>query len=595
MKFYEAHFTFHHFKHNPHRWFAALLLSPIHHAEMRYKTKYHLKFAHAKKLFVFDMLLMLSTVVLFVATMFWWLYDPTVTALVHLDVTATITQERFQSGDNVTLHITYQNESDVTLTHPELVIHPTPGFLLTQSTAPYIREKDHSIRVSVSAVPPGDSGSVDIEGQFFSPPGDHTPISTMLIYTQEGNSTPESDIHRLYLTTREPSLSFRFDGPPQYIAKTAIPVTLTVTNEQNFEYPSFVVPFNEDETASTWTTATSSFGIVSNNQWEITRLAPHASATLSGTLVLTPSSDQTSLTIPITPLISLPHGDTTFVEATIPFTFSFAYPQVRLSSSWDSTYATLGDKALLTVSVQNTGNAPLENPRVTVLGKTVTLEKNVLQPGETVPVVINTSVITTNVIQSTNGPIFAPRILFEAGLPSIPSYTYQTASDAPPLPIGTTVSLSQSSRYYTDEGDQLGRGSLPPQVGKETKYWVFTQIKNTVGELEDITFSTTIAPGAMWTGKSSVSKGGDITYNASTGKATWSTRSMNPYETIGIYFEVSVTPSASAIGTIPALLTGSSVSANDPYIDDTLSSSVGAINASLSDDSIGQAKGVRVR
>jgi len=70
---------------------------------------------------------------------------------------------------------------------------------------------------------------------------------------------------------------------------------------------------------------------------------------------------------------------------------------------------------------------------------------------------------------------------------------------------------------------------------------------------------------------------------------------MNPYETIGIYFGVSVTPSASAIGTIPALLTGSSVSANDPYIDDTLSSSVGAINASLSDDSIGQAKGVRVR
>src|SRR3990167_8605456 len=60
MKFYEEHATFHHFKHNPHKWFAAILISPLHHAEMRYKQTYHLRFAHAKKLFVFDMMLILS-------------------------------------------------------------------------------------------------------------------------------------------------------------------------------------------------------------------------------------------------------------------------------------------------------------------------------------------------------------------------------------------------------------------------------------------------------------------------------------------------------------------------------------------------------
>jgi len=595
MKFYEDHFTFHHFKHNPHRWFAALLLSPIHHAEIRYKTHYHLKFAHAKKLFVFDMLLILSTVVLFVATLFWWLYDPTVTALVHLDVTSEVASDRFRSGDTVTLHVTYENGSDVTLTHPELVIHPTTGFLILNASQSYILEKDNSIRIGVEAVPPGESASVDVEGRFFSAPGEHAPISTMLIYTQDGKSQPESDIHRLYLTTREPSLTLALEGPAQYVPNVEIPITLTVTNEQDFVYVPFAIPLHDDNPEIDWVDTTSSFGSISPDAWHIPELQPNESVTLTGTVELTPESGHTSVTLPLTPHIVLPHLEESFLEATSEFYLPLASPQVRLSSSWDSGYATLGDQAVLSVSVQNTGNAPLKNPSVTVLGKTVTLEKNILQPGETLPVLIKTAVTSANVIQSTTGPIFAPTISFAAGLEGIPSYGYKTSSDAPPLPIGTTLSMSQSSRYYTAEGDQLGRGPLPPQVGKETKYWVFTQIKNTVGELQDITFSTTLAPGAVWTGKSSVSKGGDITYNSATGKATWYARSMNPYETIGIYFEVSVTPNASAIGTIPALITGSSVSAKDPYVDDTLTSSVGAVNASLTGDAIGQERGVRVK
>ena len=54
MKFFEEHLTIHHFFHAPHKWFLALLISPIHAAEMHYKRNYHLRFAHARKLFLFD-------------------------------------------------------------------------------------------------------------------------------------------------------------------------------------------------------------------------------------------------------------------------------------------------------------------------------------------------------------------------------------------------------------------------------------------------------------------------------------------------------------------------------------------------------------
>ncbi|OIO20014.1 MAG: hypothetical protein CO029_01820 [Candidatus Magasanikbacteria bacterium CG_4_9_14_0_2_um_filter_41_10] len=597
MKFYEQHFTFHQFKHNPHKWFAALLLSPIHHAEMRYKTQYHLKFSHAKKLFVFDMLLTLSTIVLFVATMFWWLYDPTITALVHLDVTAEVTQERFRSGDEVLLRITYTNESNVTLIQPELILHTYRGFIITSSTEPYILEKDNTIRIAVASLPPGEVGKVTISGQLFSSPGEHQSFNTMLLYTQEGKQTPESDVRRLYLTTREQSLNISFDGPPQYIANTSIPVSLTVTNQQDFVFPDFYIDIQEDHGYATWDTATSSIGSIDfdEGKWYISNLNSHDKATLSGTIHISPPTGPSNFPWSFVPWISVPTVEYPLPEVQHPFTLPLATPQVKISASWDNTYVTLGDNILLTLRVENTGNTPLEHSRVTVLGKTVNLKKSMLQPGETIPVTINTLVNATNVIQATQGAVFAPSISFDANIFSLPAYTYHTLTETPPLPVGTTLSLSQSSRYYTDEGDQLGRGSLPPQVGEETTYWIFTQIHNTVGELEDISFSTTLATGAVWTGKSSVSRGGDITFNPTTGKATWYARTMNPYETVGIYFEIAVTPSASAIGTIPALTSGATVSARDPYIDNTLTTSYGSVSASLVSDSIGQSKGVRVQ
>ncbi len=79
MQFFEKHFNKHHLLHSPHKWFLALLVSPIHTAEMHYKKRYHINFIHAKNLFVFDITLILSIVLLAIGSIFWFTYDPTVT------------------------------------------------------------------------------------------------------------------------------------------------------------------------------------------------------------------------------------------------------------------------------------------------------------------------------------------------------------------------------------------------------------------------------------------------------------------------------------------------------------------------------------
>ncbi|HBB37573.1 MAG: hypothetical protein UV82_C0001G0025 [Candidatus Magasanikbacteria bacterium GW2011_GWD2_43_18] len=597
MQFYEQHFTRHHFRHNFHKWFGALLLSPIHHAEMRYKNHYHLKFSHAKKLFVFDMLLLLSTVLLFGASLFWWLYDPTVTELVHLDVNADVETTRFQSGDDITLTISYKNESDVFLTNPRISIHLPLGFLITDASLPYEQGDNGSVLFPIETILPKQAGTMTVRGRLYGTPDQHIPIQTMLLYTQAGRDTPESDVHRLFLSPRDSSVDITFSGPPQYIPGVDMPFSLEVRNTQDHTLQDIM--FNLSDDAIVWVAASSSDGIVlldntTHLAWQISQLEAGAFATLNGTLRITrPERAIDQFTWELFTLLRILEQNVP--EQTTPIAMPIASPQVRLSSIWNSAATTLGEQELLTISVENTGNIPLERPRVSVLGNTVNLDTQVLAPGQTLPVTIGTSVSEDAITNGTDGPLFLPTITFSASLPGINTYTYTTTAEAPPLPIGTTLTMNQSSRYYTDEGDQLGRGPLPPKVGEETKYWIFTQIKNTIGEVRDVRFSTTIAPGAIWTGKSSVSKGGDITYNAGSRTAIWNARSMNPYETVGIYFEIAVTPSASHIGTIPLLTSEATVSASDPYVDDTLSASVGAINASLNGDQIGKTKGVVVQ
>jgi len=84
-------------------------------------------------------------------------------------------------------------------------------------------------------------------------------------------------------------------------------------------------------------------------------------------------------------------------------------------------------------------------------------------------------------------------------------------------------------------------------------------------------------------------------YHPETHSATWNTPSMLPYEAIGLYYEVAVTPTSASIGTIPPLLSYSSVSGKDPHVEREVSASSGSIQASLATDSIGKTKGVLIQ
>ena len=131
MLFVTQHLTRHHFFHAPHKWFLALLISPIHFAEIHYKKKYHLNFKHAKKLFAFDMILLSSIIVLIIATSFWFFYNPNIVdqinLSIHIGLTIHISLTIYIS---LTLHIKGTILINVTI-HIGLTIHTNSQIRIT--------------------------------------------------------------------------------------------------------------------------------------------------------------------------------------------------------------------------------------------------------------------------------------------------------------------------------------------------------------------------------------------------------------------------------------------------------------------------------
>ncbi|RPI72613.1 MAG: hypothetical protein EHM45_21955 [Desulfobacteraceae bacterium] len=124
--------------------------------------------------------------------------------------------------------------------------------------------------------------------------------------------------------------------------------------------------------------------------------------------------------------------------------------------------------------------------------------------------------------------------------------------------FNSDLAVRAVARYYTSEGDQLGRGPLPPAVGKETKYWVFLSLENNLNDLSNVSVSALLPPNVFWTENVSVSLG-ELTYNPSRRAVTWKIGEVGRYTgedwpTEGAAFELALTPNFEQQGKEATLL-----------------------------------------
>ncbi|HNS33847.1 MAG TPA: hypothetical protein PKG83_01315 [bacterium] len=206
----------------------------------------------------------------------------------------------------------------------------------------------------------------------------------------------------------------------------------------------------------------------------------------------------------------------------------------------------------------NTNPALANNPRATAVIKQIPAGAN----GN-----LDFSIISQSpsVGQSANNLILESSVQASFKHPQQPELEITINSDKLVQKVTTSITLNAFARYYSDQGDQIGIGPLPPQVGQTTKYWVFISLSDYFNDLENITIKAELGPNVALTGKQSASASSGL-INAGR-QITWQIDQArilgSEPANVGVAAEVALTPQKEQIGANAILLQNISLSATD--------------------------------
>ena len=604
MKYVVHHLNTHHLLHAPHKWFLAALISPIHALELHYQKKYHLQFAHARKLFLFDMILLASIFVIGSAGLFWYLYDPTVQSEVtvtikpvSLDSTDT---GRVPSGEQLLFSLTYKNDSQVELIEPVFHLNLPPGLLLNNVTGGTYTTSTRSI--VVSSIKPKTTGELILAGQFFGEPNKEYRAGVELVYRQNRHDNFEAVSDSILTTLRGSTLIGTVTAPTTIFANDHWESELTIKNNSKTDLENIVVPLVSNDAVS-YKPKQVTLGKIDQNSWYIPRLSIGQSATTLISATAHASKSMADLEVGFTPNVII--NGNTFNQQKIQTTAIIVRPSIEISGQWTEQKASPGDTAMMIITIKNSGVISLKNIVVSIpLPGGIVGKNNIIITPKNIPALDSLSAgasveipLSVPIIKHPNGSTDLKLMLNPKVTAAVPGMKqlFETKVELTPLSIGTSLIVNTNARYYSLEGDQIGRGSLPPRVGKETKYWALLEIKNGTSAVSGVKLTAALPADVVWTGKTSVSEGRQPIYSSANRTVTWEVNNLSAHESAQVNFELALTPRPEQQGTTPLLLTNVKISAFDTFIAKNVSDFGVNLDSSLPSDVIAREKGVKVQ
>ncbi len=182
-------------------------------------------------------------------------------------------------------------------------------------------------------------------------------------------------------------------------------------------------------------------------------------------------------------------------------------------------------------------------------------------------------------------------------LASDPEATLSTTSAESITPLTTPLVFESFGRYASPEGDQLGRGALPPRVGQKTSYWIFWNIDGTTNPLQNVQITGTLPKNVRATGKQTSSESRGVTIDMETRTVSWNPGTVSPTrnplsQVFSAAFEVEIIPEKAQIGSNAPLLTNIFFSGNDTFTGAALTRSLPNVTTNLPNDRLAKNKGL---
>ena len=174
-------------------------------------------------------------------------------------------------------------------------------------------------------------------------------------------------------------------------------------------------------------------------------------------------------------------------------------------------------------------------------------------------------------------------------------------TDTLTIKVHSDTRIFAQTRYFAPNGEQIGRGPLPPKVGEKTTYWLYFKVDNTLNTIENAVLTIRFAPtGVGWTGRTSTSTGSDFLFDPFLQVTSWVLGTIPAnrgftQEAPTSALEVYVVPAPSMRGAIPLILKDMVLSGKDSFTGALLERRYGVLDADLRSDEQGKALGFTIK
>ncbi len=570
-----------------------------------YHRHYHGVYNNPKKLFIFDLVLLGIATLMLGSSLFFFFWKPGITDLIDLKIS--LGDTRLKSGDEVILTIDYTNRSKKYLKQPTLALRLPPGFIIDRTKTPESVFSKNSI-FALEDLHPGASGQVGVSGQYWAMPGQEERIFATLSYQVENDSEREQKLGAYLATLPESVLATNF------------------TTAASSSFPNFPLAFTF-KIKNTSASAISGISILTegakatfadNTPLKNITLQSGEEISLNGTLLspTTPGEQTASFTTQVLA------NNNPITQSKNPTTFSVIAPSLTTSVSTNNTLDYIEPGQILPIQIAWKNNTPFAlknlrlrlkaNPGLINLKTTATENKLKIIDGD---LIIDSDARTAfangaasqgeefslnltlapnfNAVDKSQTELRLTTVI-EAESDQVAGQVFASKGADLILPLATDLTLNTQVRYYTADGDQLGRGALPPRVGETTKYWVFIEALNTINPIEDTALTIQLPSGVIPTGKQSVTLGSPLKWNETNRTLTWNILDIPAQSKTGWYFEVAVTPTASDVGKNLTLLNNVNFVASDKKVHKKFNLGVAQLTNVLKANDRGAKSGAKV-
>lgn len=557
-----------------------------------FTNKYQGVYRHAKKLFVFDIILLILAVFLFSSAIFWFFWQPSIASKVEINFA--YSSEKIVSGEDLDIFITYQNNSKLNLEEAVLSLHLPTGFVLNKAKNDQISESNS---IDLGLISPGGNGKITICGQLIGDTTKTDKILAILSYKIGKTNKIDQKKELGLINYDESEIKSEISFEKTTFPDKEVPFTIKLSNISQktiegigLELPSFL---NLEQSAPDV-------------------LSPKQELILQGVAKIPKTLGQ----LPFSYSLVRKFNNHNFIQQKENLFFDVLSPDIGLNLEPQTIYSYLNSDDTLKVNVEfdNLSGNLLQDQKLILFDKNSVLDlentarinnlktdgqnliidrfaRNIFQNGAMIK---SDEFILYLKIKNTAGAFASSLFLeptFSANLFGS-DVGFITKGKVLEIPLTSLLQTKIQARYYTPSQDQIGRGPLPPQIGQPTKYWVYLDIQNGANELKNFRFIANLGKNTTFTGKQSVNYGYEMNFDEKT--ATWEKDAISASTSFNLYFEVEVTPDQNDLGDNLQLLKNAKIIAVDAMTGKNYEINLGEVNNKLQENDEGSKFGSEV-